>query len=507
MKFINLYNLILEELTDKQKKLTDKYTAKRKKGLSYGPLFKEERTYFPLNITKIANIEVPEKIEKILDNAGFYITDYRAGIAMKKAKPGEQKDLRKIKIGKILGKLNKHELLKQFNERLGTSKKDIQNIQFEFCITHNPYDIAGMSTDRNWTSCMNLDNGEYKDTPLYQVQYGGMVAYLISSEDKNIEKPFARIAIKRFILEDYDKDEDKDEASSKFIFLAEKTIYGDVDLADELNFQEDLIKILEKSNSLTSDNEFDDYIRDDEDSYSDTYNDYVYYMKYNTDLSKLTLDKIYNLAKSAYIFSKEQLMYILNNFSDLTEFIAKHPSLKITCKNIDKELIETFLKKIKLNGFINELLFNNLANKKSIKLTKEDVLYLFEKYASKFNFRDVNFLLRPTSKFTLKDIDYILEHSFDSLNDDALVMIYKLFKFDESMLKKYVEKSLEKYLNIFNDERFYRTQNFPADLIIKLHKEHKINFKILNNIITFNKNLSNENKIKLTNYVNAISST
>ena len=56
MKFINLYNLILEELTDKQKKLTDKYTAKRKEGLSYGPLFKEERTYFPLNITEIANI-------------------------------------------------------------------------------------------------------------------------------------------------------------------------------------------------------------------------------------------------------------------------------------------------------------------------------------------------------------------------------------------------------------------------------------------------------------------
>ena len=501
MKFINLYNLILEELTNAQKRLTDEFADNRVKGLSFGPLFKEERTYFPLNSIKAVNIEVPEKIEKILDNAGFYITDYRAGIAMKKAKPGEQKDLRKIKIGKILGKLNKPNLLKQFNERLGTSKKDIQNIQFEFCITHNLYDIAGMSTDRNWTSCMNLDDGEYKDTPLYQVQYGGMVAYLISSEDKNIEKPFARIAIKRFIPEDYDEDEDKDEASSKFIFLAEKTIYGDVDLADELNFQEELIKILEKSNSLTSDNEFDDYIRDDEDSYSDTYNDYVYYMKYNTDLSKLTLDKIYNLAKSAYIFSKEQLMYILNNFSDLTEFIAKHPSITITCKNIDKELIETFLKKIKLNGFLTELLFNNLANKKSIKLTKEDVLYLFEKYASRFNFLDVNFLLRPTSKFTLKDIDYILEHSFDSLKDDALVMIYKLFKFDESMLKKYVEKSLEKYPKIFNDERFYRTQNFPADLIIKLHKEHKINFKILNNIITFNKNLSNENKIKLTNYV------
>ena len=50
-KFNKIYDLILEELTDKQKKLTDKYTAKRNKNLSFGPLFKEERTYFPLNIT------------------------------------------------------------------------------------------------------------------------------------------------------------------------------------------------------------------------------------------------------------------------------------------------------------------------------------------------------------------------------------------------------------------------------------------------------------------------
>ena len=71
MKFINLYNLILEELTDKQKELTDKYTAKRDKNLSFGSLFKEERTYFPLNITEIIDIEIPDKIKTTLDNAGL----------------------------------------------------------------------------------------------------------------------------------------------------------------------------------------------------------------------------------------------------------------------------------------------------------------------------------------------------------------------------------------------------------------------------------------------------
>ena len=33
-RFNEIYDLILEELTDKQKKLTDKYTAKRNKNLS-----------------------------------------------------------------------------------------------------------------------------------------------------------------------------------------------------------------------------------------------------------------------------------------------------------------------------------------------------------------------------------------------------------------------------------------------------------------------------------------
>ena len=68
-------------------------------------------------------------------------------------------------------------LKKQFDERLSTSRKE--NIKCEICITHNPYDVAGMSTGKNWTSCMNLNDGVFSDAPLKQVQYGGMCAYLI----------------------------------------------------------------------------------------------------------------------------------------------------------------------------------------------------------------------------------------------------------------------------------------------------------------------------------------
>ena len=483
-KFINLYNLILEELTDKQKQLTDKYTAKRDQNLSFGPLFKEERTYFPLNITEIANIEIPNEIEQTLDDAGFYITDYRAGIAMKKAKPGEEKDLRQIKIGKILSKLNKSNLLKQFNERLGTSKKDIQNLEVEICITHNPYDIAGMSTDRNWTSCMNLDNGEYKETSLKQVQYGGMVAYLIDSNDKNIEKPFARIAIKRFISK-------KD--SSKFIFLAEDRIYGDEGLADEIGFQEELIKILEKSNKLTSDIKSGEYIRKDRNSYSDTYYKNYYWINEN-DFN--ILDKniiIKNLEQNIYVPCK-LLKYAIKNFPKEILNLLDYSNDYLKCYDIDKELIELLL-----NNNIVLSSFQEIKN-----LTNTDVYNLIFKYKdSEDIIRDliITFIKNKYIKFTEKTLDLILSIlcNIKYTIKYSIKLLFFKYKLSEALLRKYLPIIFkkEKTLLTKDESDFLCSQNFPTDIIIKY-----CNKSILNFIYNKNNNLSKENKEKLKQYLN-----
>ena len=71
-------------------------------------------------------------------------------------------------------------------------------------ISRNPYDIAGMSTDRRWTSCMRLPDdgpsihpgGAYHQHLIHDIRLGTLVAYLIEPADKNIDKPYARIAIK-----------------------------------------------------------------------------------------------------------------------------------------------------------------------------------------------------------------------------------------------------------------------------------------------------------------------
>ena len=437
-RFNKIYNLILEELTAKQKELTDKYTAKRDQNLSFGPLFKEERTYFPLKSIKTSNIEIPNEIEKILDNAGFYITDYRAGIAMKKTKPGEEKDLRQIKIGKILSKLNQPNLLKQFNERLGTSKKDIQNIDFEICITYNPYDIAGMSTDRNWTSCMELDKGVKRFTPLLQVQYGGMCTYLISADDKNIEQPFARIAIKRFISR-------KD--SSKFIFLAEKTIYGDIDLAKELNFQKELIEILEKSNELTTDIS-GNYFRDDKNSYSDTYNSENHLYFTNKDIEGFSENQFkHYIAKSTENVPCKLIKHFIQKYPTLLNDKMFLFNIVKVCNDADLELISIVIKNTSNPNLIYRIIMDTtaLSNKDAIKLLKKFKDYpeissilvaLIEHHYPKST--------RPIM-FTSNDLKYILDNFFDVLTRSSLYVLLFKYNMDNNLKNIYLPKILKKY--------------------------------------------------------------
>ena len=259
--FDKKFNLIVEELTDGQKEYVDTFTAKRAKTLSFGPMFKDERTYFPIKKTNLSILKTPEDILDVVDKAGYYVNDYRDGYVYKKDDKLKSKP---VKLIKVLSKELKNDadkfnmLKKKFDERLSTSRK--ANIECLICITHNPYDVAGMSTDRNWRSCMELEVGAYCKTPLKQVQYGGMCAYLIKKDDKDIKEPIARIAIKRLTARD---------TRNAFIFVSEQRIYGDVQFAEELDFNNQINQILEQSNKQTMKSAML-FKRKDGNSYSDS---------------------------------------------------------------------------------------------------------------------------------------------------------------------------------------------------------------------------------------------
>ena len=81
-QFNKLYSLILEELTEKQKVEIDKFTKKRKDNLNFGPVFKQERTYFPLQIAQLETLETPTNILSILNKGDYYCPDYRTRLCL-----------------------------------------------------------------------------------------------------------------------------------------------------------------------------------------------------------------------------------------------------------------------------------------------------------------------------------------------------------------------------------------------------------------------------------------
>ena len=126
-------------------------------------------------------------VEKAIKAAGYEISDYKAGLA--------KKDNRQIRIGKILTDPN---IIKRFTNDPARAGSNLSN-KSKIIISRHPYDVAGMSTDRGWTSCMNLETGSNKKYIAADVKEGTIIAYLVGPGDNDIRKPIARVLIKPFI--------------------------------------------------------------------------------------------------------------------------------------------------------------------------------------------------------------------------------------------------------------------------------------------------------------------
>ena len=124
--------------------------------------------------------------------------DYKQGTFSTEIDTKQGKKLKEYKIGKFIAK-NK-DLLNAFASDPFRSTKNIEDAEKYIVISDHAYDIAGMSTGRNWTSCMNILNGCNKQYVANDIVHGTFVAYLILKDDMNIEKPLGRILIKPYEL-------------------------------------------------------------------------------------------------------------------------------------------------------------------------------------------------------------------------------------------------------------------------------------------------------------------
>lgn len=234
INLLNLSSLFFKFASENYEKFREMVERKSEKNpYPFESWFDENgRTYIEF---KASRLEPDEDVEDFLLNHNYIIVDYMKGLV---------KDIngRVLKIGKALNKIEKElietkrkeldisyseEEIKHFEDNI---KKEINEIRTIFeqspvrsgskqnlniVFSQNPHDVAKMSTDRHWESCMTLGTGgEYKNV-FCEVAGGGFIAYLIKENDKDIKAPTARIHIRRF-----------DNADGNSIALAEETVYG-----------------------------------------------------------------------------------------------------------------------------------------------------------------------------------------------------------------------------------------------------------------------------------------
>ncbi|QZE58408.1 hypothetical protein pEaSNUABM40_00192 [Erwinia phage pEa_SNUABM_40] len=149
------------------------------------------------------NVKPPIQIVDALMEKDMVLVDYLTGTA-------KDSHGRIVKIGRVLSK--NAELKKMFDS--DPNRKSIVNATRNrqlICISMHPYDIAGMSTDRGWVSCMNVKTGSNKKYVKQDIAGGTLIAYLIDPADKNINKPIGRCLAKPYF------ERTKVKAADKFV--------------------------------------------------------------------------------------------------------------------------------------------------------------------------------------------------------------------------------------------------------------------------------------------------
>ena len=200
-----------------------------------------DRIYVPYEKSNETS-SLEKEITKAISKEGYEIKDFLKGIVIDPYG-------REQKLGKVLTKLNLKDLLHDFNTGKDRASRKSEDIYLVF--SKHPYDIGGISTDRDWKSCttLNLDNpgrfegdGGYKGTQellICGIKAGIFVVYYVKESDLNINNPIGRVLVKPFV----------NTINQKEIYYttADSQAYGNTPADFESNVEEILFKILKPS--------------------------------------------------------------------------------------------------------------------------------------------------------------------------------------------------------------------------------------------------------------------
>lgn len=207
-----------EELDDSQKSIVDGWVKTGAAQRISKHVFPEgqDRITIPVHGHEDPPPSEPHpEVKAHLEKHGYSISDYRGGFA-------NDKYGRKVSIGKVLNKTKATpNVMNAFTTDPARSGASVKNPKI--IISRHPHDVAAMSTNRGWISCMTMpgdkkkpEGGMFNNHLEDDVQRGTHVAYLVHHNDDNISNPIARIALKPFHAPE----------GSSTILRPEPTVYG-----------------------------------------------------------------------------------------------------------------------------------------------------------------------------------------------------------------------------------------------------------------------------------------
>jgi hypothetical protein len=175
---------------------------------------KKYRIYIPLEISE--NVINPNiEVVNYLKSLGYSVKDYAKNMAV-------DNNGREKRIGSLVSKdPNIKKIYDNDPARIGAKQSNQMVV-----ISRHPVDIAGMSTGKGWTSCMNLHDGVEKQYVPIDIQEGTIIAYLTNKDDKYIKNASARVLIKPFISINKDQYNFKKPNDDKIALGISNVIYG-----------------------------------------------------------------------------------------------------------------------------------------------------------------------------------------------------------------------------------------------------------------------------------------
>jgi hypothetical protein len=204
--------------------MVGKYSKVWKAHKNDNPINTNKRLYFPLVKGKTLKSNVEKEIIGVLAAAGYTVVDYLTGEVTK------ENDKNKYKIGRVLGKLGKADLVKAYQTDLNnltkqSSKEEVKSQagkEMMIVICRHFVDYIQQTEDRKWMadSCKGVTNGYTNNHTYLPMEFvgGWLVAYLCNAEDTNIQEPLARVLIIPFIKEDG--------SNESRLYVADENTYG-----------------------------------------------------------------------------------------------------------------------------------------------------------------------------------------------------------------------------------------------------------------------------------------